>query len=177
MDDTTGRRRFLELAGTGTAISIAGCNAFQSDGGDGTTETDGSDGTGGSGGGGEATVTLAVQPDQEELEQRQSEIQAEVQSENMSQLEARRAYQQRVQQAQAELTKAAAETFEGRVADESALTIDDSISQFGVFLLTGTPVALIDTLSYEEVGQLLPEPVFEEAQAQAQPQTTGQGGN
>src|SRR6056297_2159665 len=135
MDYSTGRRRFMELAGTGTALSIAGCNALQSG-----TETT-ADGTGDGG----DRVAVQVQPDQQELQQRQMEVQSQVQSGNMSRQEA----QQEMQRIQEELTGEVATTFENRVSDESDLTIDDSLDQFGVFLVSGTPSALIGTLSYE----------------------------
>ncbi|WP_338738571.1 hypothetical protein [Haloplanus salilacus] len=68
MFEDTDRRRFLQLAGTGTALSMAGCSAIseQIDGGD-----------GGDGGAAEpATVTLGVQPDEQSMQELQSEIQS-----------------------------------------------------------------------------------------------------
>lgn len=165
MIDDTGRRRFLQLAGTGTALSVAGCNAFQSDG------EDGDGGPDLTGDGAKTTVTLAVQPDEEKLQQRQSEIQSEVQSENMSRMEASQVYRQRVQEARTELTKAAANTFNERVTEDSPLTIEDSIDRVGVFQVTGTAESLIGTLSYEEVRMLLAQSTFEEVQSQSQSQT------
>ncbi|WP_136717749.1 hypothetical protein [Halorientalis salina] len=156
MDELTGRRRFLQLAGTGTALSIAGCNALQSDG---TTTESGSDGS--------ETVTVTVQADQEKLQERQAELRQQLQNDEISQQEAR----QQSQQIQQELLGEAVESFEGSVEDESALSIDDSVSELGVFLVSGSASALIGALSYDEVGGLLSQETFEQAKAQSGTQT------
>ena len=160
MVDSTGRRRFMQLAGTGTALSIAGCNALQSG-----TETT-ADGTDDGGNGSGDTVAVQVQPDQQELQQQQMEVQSQVQNGNLSRQEA----QQEMQRIQEELTGEVATTFENRVSDESELTIDDSLDQFGVFLVSGSPSALIGTLSYEEVSVLLSEEDYNQAKSQLQQQ-------
>ena len=151
MDDLTGRRRFLQLAGTGTALSFAGCNALQSDDGSPGEDT---------GGDGSETVTVPVQGDQEELQSRQMELQQQLQSGELSQAEARQE-SQRIQQ---ELLTSAIESFQGHVDEESGLTVEDSIDQFGVFLVSGDASSLLGVLSYEEVVGLFPEDTFEQAQ-------------
>ncbi|MFB6103104.1 MAG: hypothetical protein ABEJ73_11135 [Haloplanus sp.] len=149
MFDDTGRRRFLQLAGTGTTLSLAGCSAF-------------SNHEGGSGGGEETTVTLAVQPDQQSLQELQSEIQSRVQSGELDRRQAQAEFRQR----RIELTTDAVDTFQNRTGNTS-VTVDNTIAEFGVLLVTGSPAALIETLSYEEVSGLFPAATFEEAQAQS----------
>ncbi|WP_256288159.1 hypothetical protein [Halobellus inordinatus] len=155
MEFDTGRRRFLEIAGTGAALSLAGCNAQQTDGE--TTGTAGSNG---------ATVTVAVQPDQEQMQQREDEIRSQLESGNISQTEA----QEQFRTAQSELRSAAVSSFEEQAA-ESGLTIEDSIEQFSVLLVSGPATALIDALSFEMVNGLLPAETFQQAKDQATTQT------
>lgn len=154
MFDDTGRRRFLQLAGTGTAASLAGCSALSNhqSGGD-------------AGGGGEsepATVALAVQPDQQSLQELRSEIQTQVQSGELDPREAQAEFQRR----RTELTRDAVDTFRNRTGNGS-VSVDDTVAQFGVLLVSGDPAALIETLSFEEVSGILPASTFEQAQAQA----------
>jgi hypothetical protein len=154
MFDDTGRRRFLQLAGTGTAASLAGCSAL-------------SDQEGGGGGEGSeeaepATVTLAVQPDQQSLQEVQSEIQSQVQSGELDPRQAQAEFQRR----RTELTRNAVDTFRNRTGNVS-VSVDDTVAQFGVLLVSGDPAALIEALSFEEVNALLPASTFDQAQAQA----------
>jgi len=151
MFDDTGRRQFLQLAGTGTAASLAGCSAL-------------SDHNGGGGAGGEgeaATVALAVQPDQQSLQQLQSEIQQQVQSGELDRMQAQAEFRRQ----RMELTREAVGTFRNRT--NVSVSVDDSVAQFGVLLVTGEPTALIETLAFEEVSGLFPESTFEQARAQA----------
>ena len=90
MDFDTGRRRFLELAGTGTALSLAGCSALQDDAAPQTTAetatTAGSEG-------GTRRVTVALQADQQALQRRQQEISSELRAGNLTRSEAQQQYQ------------------------------------------------------------------------------------
>jgi hypothetical protein len=113
--------------------------------------------------GGDATVTVAVQPDQEAMQERQAEIQSALRDGNMSQQEA----QQALQQAQVELVGEVVDDYRARVADEPALAIDDALPRFGVLKVTGTPAALVGTLSAPEVNALLDEETFADAQERA----------
>lgn len=167
MTDSTGRRRFIQLAGTGTALSLAGCNALQSGGTNGTNESLQTTGSGSGSGDGTRSVTVRVQPDQEELRERQSELQTQLQNGEISRQEA----QQESQRIRQELLTAAMDTFEGR--SDSGLTIEDSIDQFGVYLVSGSAAALIDALSYEEISSLFAAQTFEEARAQVDAQSGG----
>jgi hypothetical protein len=148
MFDDTGRRRFLQLAGTGTAASMAGCSALSNhNGGDGSEP---------------ATVTLAVQPDQQSLQELQSEIQSRVQSGELDRMQAQQAFQRR----RAELTRTAVDAFRNRTGNVS-VNVDDAVARFGVLRVSGDPAALIETLSFEEVSGLFPAATFEQARAQA----------
>ncbi|MFB6255590.1 MAG: hypothetical protein ABEH58_02505 [Haloplanus sp.] len=150
MFDSTGRRQFLQLAGTGTAASLAGCSALSSQQGDSGE------------GAAPATVTLAVQPDQQSLQELQSEIQSQVQSGELDPQQARAQFERR----RTELTRSAVDTFRNRTGNVS-VSVDNTVAQFGVLLVSGDPAALIETLAFEEVSGLFPASTFEQAQAQA----------
>jgi hypothetical protein len=150
MFDDTGRRKFLQLAGTGTALTLSGCSALSNHDGDGSA-----------GGAGEtATVTLAVQPDQQSLQQLQSEIQSQVQSGELDRMQAQAEFRRR----RIELTRAAVGTFRNR--SNVSVSVDDTVAEFGVLLVSGEPAALIETLSLAEVSGLFSASTFEEARAQ-----------
>lgn len=165
MDIDTNRRRFLELAGTGTALSIAGCNALTSNETTGTNTDTTATGDGATGSG--KTAAIQVQPDQEELRTQQQEVSSKVQSGELSRREA----QQEMQAIQQDLLADAKSAFEGRLEDESSLGIDDSLDQFGVYLVSGDAGTLIDSLSYDEVGSMFAREIFEEAKSQSGQQT------
>lgn len=165
MEFETDRRRFLELAGTGTALSLAGCSALQDDAASQTTTT----GTGESSEG-SRRVAATLQPDQQKLQQRQQEIQSELSSGNVSRSEA----QQQYQTAQQELLTQAVESFRQRADSTSNLRVVGAVEQFGIVLVAGAPGALIDSLSFSMVNALLPQKTFQQAKAQAQ-QGTGTG--
>jgi hypothetical protein len=158
MFDDTGRRRFLQLAGTGTALSLSGCNALSNHDGDeaagGASDTDGADAR---------TVTFAVRPDQQSLQTLQSEIQERVQSGELDRTEAQAEFRSR----RLELTTEAVDAFRNRTTGAS-MTVDDAVSQFGVVLVSGDATALIDALAFEEVGGMLPASAFEQARTQAE---------
>jgi hypothetical protein len=150
MDVSTPRRRFLQSLGAGTALSVAGCNALQNQ-------------NEGSGGGGERTVAVAVSPDQQALQQRRQEIIAQARSGELSQSEAR----SEIQTARSELLADATEAFEGNVSSAEGVGVDGSVPDLGVYLVTGDPGAIIDLLSVDAVGALLPESAFDRAEQQA----------
>lgn len=161
MDFDTGRRRFLQLAGTGTALSLAGCSALDGDAAaqdDTETTTDGG-----------RTTALAVRTDREQLRKRQQEIQSALSSGNISRSEA----QKRYQTAQRELRSEAVASFRERAASNSDLSVVDAVEQFGVLLVSGSATALIDALSFSSVDALLPEETFRQARQQAQRQSPG----
>lgn len=161
MDFETDRRRFLELAGTGTALSLAGCSALQNDAASQTTTT----GTG-EGGDGSRRVAVTVQPDQQKLQKRRREIQSELSSGNVSRSEA----QQQYQTAQQNLLTEAVESFRQRADSTENLRVVGAVEQFGIVLVAGAPTALIDSLSFDVVNALLPQKTFQQAKSQVQQQ-------
>jgi carbohydrate-selective porin OprB len=165
MDFDTGRRRFLELAGTGTALSLAGCSALQNDAASQTTAETGTE-TASASGSERREVTVALRADQEELQQRQQEISSELRAGNITRTEA----QQQYQAAQQELLSGAVTSFTERVESNDALTVVDRIDQFGVFLIEGPAAGLLDTLSFGAVNALLSAATFQQAKQQAQQQ-------
>lgn len=192
MDFTPNRRRILELAGTGTALSLAGCSALrgpsdnstepgepadtgaasasQQTTGDrtdsrATTQDSIETGTDGSAGG-DATVTVAVQADQQRLQQRQREIQSELEAGNISREEA----QQQARQLQVEFRTQAVASFRERASSTPELSVEDSVGRFGVVLVSGSTTALIDSLAFAEVNALLEEATFQRVKSQAQQQ-------
>lgn len=195
MDFTPNRRRILELAGTGTALSLAGCSALQNPSDDSTdpqgtpdaqetddpqettesrtddrgTSRDGTETPADGSPGGDATVTVAVRADQQILQQRQQEIQSELEAGNISRSEA----QQRARRLQFELNIQAAASFQQRASSMPGLTVEDSIGQFGVLLVSGSTAALIDSLGFAEVNALLEDATFQrvKSRAQQQPET------
>jgi hypothetical protein len=165
MDFETDRRRFLELAGTGTALSLAGCSALQDDAVSQTT-TAGTDGSGD----GSRRVAVTLQPDQQRLQERRQEIQSELSSGNVSRSEA----QQQYQTAQQELLTRAVDSFRQRAGSTENLRVVGTVERFGIVLVAGGPATLIDSLSFETVNALLPQETFQRAKSQAQ-QGSGTG--
>lgn len=158
MNDETGRRRFLELAGTGTALSLAGCASLQNDAGTPTgTTTEDNSGT-------LATVAIAVRPDQAKLEQERQTVRSELRAGNISRSEA----QQRIEEVQQDLRSKAVLSFTTRASSNPDLTVKDSISNLGVLLVTGPSTALIEALSFDEVNALLPKATFDRVKSQSQ---------
>ncbi|MFB6251044.1 MAG: hypothetical protein ABEI27_05065 [Halobellus sp.] len=156
MEFDTGRRRFLELTGVGAAATLAGCNTGQ------TEQTEGSTATNGDA----STAAAAVEPDQQKLQERESEIRSELDSGNISQTEAREQYRE----AQSQLRQEAITAFEAQ-ATEAGISIEGSVDQFGIVLVNGPAAALIEALYFDQVTALFPESTFEQAQSQAQTQT------
>lgn len=163
MEFDSGRRRFLELTTTGTALSLAGCSALEDQG---TTGTDSSATEETSGEGRQQRVAVSTPADRQQLQQRQQEIQANVSSGNISRSEA----QQRYQTAQQELRSSAVASFKERASSTSGLTVVDSLDQFGVLLVSGTPTVLIETLSLDPVNALLPADTFQQAKTRVEQQ-------
>ena len=167
MEFESTRRRFMQLAGTGATVSLAGCNALQ--GGDSDGANTGTGPQSQSAGGEPATVTVGVEPDQTQLRERQQEIQSELQAGNLTQSEAQAEYRT----AQESLIEDAINSFEERATSDLGLTVDDSISQAGALLVTGPPAGLIDTLSVDSVTGLFPQTAFEEIRSQVRTETPG----
>ncbi len=163
MDFDTGRRRFLELAGTGTAFSLAGCSALQDDAAS-QAQTTGTESGDAPSSGASRQATVALRADQQALQERQQEISSELRSGNISRSQA----QQQYQTAQQELLSDAVTSFEERVESTESLSVVDSVERFGVFLVEGPAATILDTLSFDPVNALLSAATFQQAKQQAQ---------
>jgi len=150
------RRRFMELAGVGTTVSLAGCESLQNLGAD-EESTDVQTDTGG---GATAKVTVSIEPDQQRLQQRQQEIESAFQSGNITRSQA----QQRFQSAQIELLSDAVDQFREQASAD--LTVEDTVTQAGVLLVSGPAIRLIDALALDSVNSLLDKSDFEQIQSQ-----------
>jgi len=155
MDFVTERRRFLQMAGAGATVSLAGCSSLQNDGVQSDSDTTQAGET--------PTVTLLLEIDRMALQQVQAELQQKLQNGTINQTEA----QQQFRTAQTELIGAAIEAFREEVRDDDSITIEETANQLGILLVTGSPASLIGTLEMSDVRGLLPEATFEEAQSQS----------
>ena len=163
MEFESNRRRFLELAAPTTAAALAGCSALTSSSQDDTETVTGTDTTDETE---PRTVGVSVEPDQQALQQRQSEIRAKLESGEVNRTQA----QQQYRRAQNELRAEAVESFRQRAQSTPGLSVEDAIGQFSLLLIAGPATALIDTLSMDGVVGLLPPATFEEARSQARPE-------
>lgn len=174
MNSPLSRRRFVHAAGTGTVLSIAGCNAFQ----DQDPEDEAGDGEGGDDVEvPESGIAVAADVADEELAALEQEINEQVEEGEISQEEAQMEYQER----QGELLADATADLEERFAEEeSEIEVEESEPEAGVLLVEGEAEALIDSLDDDRVAALLPPETFAEIrqQQQQQPQggEEGQGG-
>ncbi|AOW80387.1 hypothetical protein HTSR_1209 [Halodesulfurarchaeum formicicum] len=153
MELRTNRRRFLQTAGTGLTLSIAGCSAPAPSSGQAATDEQGD---------GSATVTIALEIDQETLQEKQNSLTEQLQNGSLNQTEAR----QQLYAAERELLGEAAATLEDRIASDERISVAESAEEMGVLLVTGSADALIRTLGYPEVRGLFPETTYEDALAQ-----------
>lgn len=160
MEFESTRRRFMRLAGAGATASLAGCNALEGLGSDGAQSDTAAQSTEG----GVATVTVGIEPDRQQLQERQEEIQAQLQAGNITRAQA----QEQFRTAQSALIADAIESFEQRADAEFDLTIDDAVRDVGALLVSGPPADLIGTLPFEAVTGLFPVATFERIQSESQ---------
>lgn len=152
---TLNRRRVLELSGIGTGIAVAGC-MNQVDSGDGENRE----------------VTIALQIDQEEIQQRQQELQQEAVSGNASEEELQ-AEQEEIQALQEEAVSDAVESAESEFED-SGITIEDQLDGQGALLISGSDADILDALEIDVVQAMYSGTVFEQAQQAQQQQQQAQ---
>ncbi|WP_049924595.1 hypothetical protein [Halopiger djelfimassiliensis] len=145
MTDLPSRRNFLALTSAGTTAALAGCSQFDS-----LTQSDEADGESAD------AVTVAVSPDESELQSLSEEIQSKMESGDLDQLEAREKYQKQ----QRELTEAAASDFEETAANED-LTIEESKTQYGLFRVTGSDEVIMDALRNGDLVGIYPSDQYE----------------
>jgi DNA gyrase/topoisomerase IV subunit A len=154
---TLNRRRVLELSGVGSTLAVAGC----------LSQLNGSDSLSGDRGElaeDERRVTMAVRVDQQALQQKQLQLQQEIQSGNKTQEEART----ELEELQAQLVDEAFQT----VLDEFEpldLTIENTVDR-GLMLVAGPATDLIDATDTDVVEALAGGDLFEQAQQAAQQQ-------
>ena len=165
------RRRFLALTGTGAAASLAGCSQL-----DALTQSDDESSD---------AVTVAVTPDQEELQRLNEEIRTAVENGDLSQQEA----QQRSLEERRNLTEEAATEFEESAAG-SDITVEESEPEFGLLLVTGSDEAIMSALRGGDISGIYPgdqydafvqqqqqrvqrQEMLQEQQEQQEPQVSG----
>ncbi|ELY79873.1 hypothetical protein [Natrinema pallidum] len=152
MSNLPTRRGFLALTGAGATASLAGCSQFESIG-----QSD-DDAT--------AAVTLQVRPDEETISTLGDEIQSDVESGDLGRQEAQLEYQKR----QRELVESAATDFEDSAP--TAITIENSETAYGLFLVTGSDEAILQSLRDGAVGAIYPgeqyDPLVRQQQQRAQ---------
>lgn len=154
MELDTARRRFLQLSGTGAALSLAGCSSLQSTGASDSTGTPT----------GRQIVAVAIRANQQQLQKAKSNITSEYQDGNITRSEA----QKKLQEVQTNLRSETITSFKDRVSSMSELAVEDSIEQIGAVLVSGSSEALIRSLSFEKVSALLPKEQFQTAKSQLQ---------
>lgn len=153
MNLDTNRRRFLQLAGTGGTLALAGCTAPTPDE---TLENSSNDL------GETATVTVALEIDQAALDAARKDLVAKIQNGTLNQTEA----QEQLYTVETNLLAEAATTFRERVEARETLSVENAAEEIGVFLVSGTPAALIDSIGRPEVRGLFSAETFEQALAQ-----------
>lgn len=153
MDLRSDRRRFLELAGAGATLTLAGCTAPSP--GETLAESD-------EGPESMATVTVALEIDQEELASVREKLVTEIQNGTLNESAA----QTQLYETEAELLSEAASTFEERTRSSESLSIEKQATEIGVLLVSGTPTALVQSISQPEVRGLFSADTYEQALAQ-----------
>ncbi|AFO56296.1 MULTISPECIES: hypothetical protein [Natrinema] len=152
MSNLPTRRGFLALTGAGATASLAGCSQLESIG-----QSDDDAAT---------AVTLQVRPDEEKVSTLGDEIQADIESGDLGRQEAQLAYQKR----QRELVESAATDFEDSAP--AAITIENSETAYGLFLVTGSDEAILQSLRDGATGAIYPgeqyEPLVQQQQRRAQ---------
>ncbi|MFW6004068.1 MAG: hypothetical protein ACOCPV_00360 [Halodesulfurarchaeum sp.] len=149
----TNRRRFLELAGTGGTLALAGCSAPTPEG----TLQDESEPDGET-----ATVTVALEIDEAALKAAQEDLVAQIENGTINQTAA----QEQLYETERQLLADAASTFREHLDSTNALDEENAATEIGVLLVSGTPAALIDSIARPEVRGLFSAETFEEALAQ-----------
>lgn len=155
MEDTN-RRQFLQVAGVTGGLGLAGC---LDDDDNGDTTAPGDDAVDSTGDAtdddqdtdvsGDHQVAIVVQIDQAALQQRQRELQAELQDGQIDEAE----FQAEIQSFQEELVEDGIETFESEAAE--GLQIDERFPLQQALRVSGTGDDLIESLAYESVAGIV----------------------
>ncbi|MFC7187420.1 hypothetical protein [Halorubrum yunnanense] len=150
MIELSGRRSFLAMTGTGATAALAGCSAL-----DGQSQTDG-DGDAASESA--ATLTVQIRADQTELTEFQEELQAGVESGNLTRTEAQQEYQSK----QEELIRDAATAYEDAVADDDAVSVEDAEPAAGLLRLTAPATTFVGGLEDGDLAAILPADYYDQ---------------
>lgn len=149
MSNDHARRRFLQLAGTGTVATMAGCAALDSSDDDGSGEA--------------TTVAATLSPDEEAAQELQQEAFAgEIDEEEFD------------ERAEELLTEAS-----DAIEEADDLTVEESELEFGLAKVSGSADAILEALSDGIVGALYAgddyEEIIEQQRAQQEQQVPGEG--
>lgn len=173
MTNQLSRRRVLSIGGAGTALTLAGCSSSDDPGPDRPNKTEPeqtntTDRQPGDDAEGLATVTLSVEIPEAELEsareefnQRQQELEDELEDGEISQQE----FQARAQRARDEIQRRyiadVTTRLETTIGDSERFTLSESAPNSGLLLIDGPPDGLIELLTNETVRALFAEGAFE----------------
>lgn len=149
----TNRRRFLEGAGLGGTILLAGCAEQFGVGDDGQSEADG-DGLDG--------VAAIAEIDQQAMQKEQVEIQQQVANGELNQTEA----QEAMIDVQETYVGEAVDALTGTIEDADGVEVGETYSSLGAVTVTGEPADVLGLLGSEDVRALVSAADVEE-QAQA----------
>lgn len=167
MANLRNRRRFLQLAGTGAAASIAGCSSLGLNDGQDANESDGEgdeDANVETVDVPESALTAAVQADQDEVQKLRSELSQQMEDGDLSQQEAR----QELQQKQLELRAEAATELETELEESDDLSVEGTIGEAGAVLIDGDADAMRTALNDGMMSALLPGEQFASIQQRQQ---------
>lgn len=160
MDPVLPRRRFVQAAGTGAALSVTGYTTLDEHNQDEESESDRADEVSESG------IGLVVSPDDEELAELEQEIREQVEEGEISEMEAQMAFQER----RAELVADTTEAFENELDEDDEIDVRDSIPEAGVLLVEGDAEALLALLDRDRVEALITAETYAEIEQQASDQ-------
>ncbi|OAQ54055.1 hypothetical protein HTG_00575 [Natrinema mahii] len=152
MSNLPTRRGFLALSGTGAAAGLAGCSGLEA-----LTQDDS--------GSADGPLTVTVAPDQEQLQSLQQELRQSIDDGNISEAEAGKRYQEK----QRELTAAAAAPLEDLADSNGDVSIEESSSAYGFFLVDAPAETIVAALQSGDISAIYPGDSYEQfAMQQAQ---------
>ena len=156
MSNSTRRRRFLQAAGIGGAVMLAGCSALDGD------DDNGDD----NGARGDREVAVSPSLTDELTEEFEAELAALNEDVEAGDIDEEEAFQMQ-QQIQAEYQGKAYDALVDSL-EEGSLTIEEEYENMGVVAVSGDPADLFDLLAEEGTEALIDTAIVEEQQG-AQP--------
>lgn len=139
------RRRFLQGAGASGTALLAGCVEQLGFGGDAEGDA--------------RRIAIVVDVPQEEFQQIQLDVQAELEAGDLEQDEAQRELQERQLELLDDALTSMAETLES----EFAVTVDEQHTELGAVLASGAADDLLDALDADQIAAFLPSTDLEVA--------------